>query len=162
MALFCVLMLDKTHFERVRPLTLIVDDQEEMTLFIDHIAQKCGSRTIIKTGGHAAWETLQSVIPSLLITDWQMPFGDGEWLIRRIKGDPRYRPMKILVVSGTFVDRFLETSWIDSYLSKPFLGEALEHKIQQLLASAFSDATTQPHDAEPEHIPASRRENPRR
>jgi EAL domain-containing protein (putative c-di-GMP-specific phosphodiesterase class I)/ActR/RegA family two-component response regulator len=70
----------------MRPVALIVDDEEGIRHFVQHVAESVGLATVQASGGAEALTVLKTLTPSIVIMDMQMPNGDGVQLIQGIAG----------------------------------------------------------------------------
>ena len=71
--------------------------------------------------------------PDLVTVNWHMPVMDGIELLRRLRGHPRHRDLKLLMIS-TESDRgrieMALAAGADDFVSKPFTAEALARTIE--------------------------------
>jgi CheY-like chemotaxis protein len=122
---------------------LIVEDSEnaaaplEMALLaIPGVAVRCTS------SGKEALEFLSAIDNGVraVVTDLNMPRMDGFELIGRIRQDPRFAHMPIIVVSADTdpaTPRRVAQLGADAYFPKPYSPAEVRRKLEQLL-----DATT--------------------
>jgi len=69
-----------------RPVALIVDDEEGIRHFVQHVAESVGLNTVLASGGAEALHVLKTLTPAIVIMDMQMPNGDGVQLIQGLAG----------------------------------------------------------------------------
>jgi EAL domain-containing protein (putative c-di-GMP-specific phosphodiesterase class I) len=69
-----------------RPVALIVDDEEGIRHFVQHVAESVGLTTVLASGGAEALAVLKTLTPAIVIMDMQMPNGDGVQLIQGLAG----------------------------------------------------------------------------
>ena len=69
-----------------RPVALIVDDEEGIRHFVQHVAESVGLNTVLASGGAEALHALKTLTPAIVIMDIQMPNGDGVQLIQGLAG----------------------------------------------------------------------------
>jgi len=69
-----------------RPVALIVDDEEGIRHFVQHVAESVGLNTVLASGGDEALRVLKTLTPSIVVMDMQMPNGDGVQLIQGLAG----------------------------------------------------------------------------
>jgi EAL domain-containing protein (putative c-di-GMP-specific phosphodiesterase class I) len=69
-----------------RPTALIVDDEEAIRTFVQHVAESVGLQVFQAGGGAEALALLKTITPSIVVMDMQMPNGDGVQLIQGIAG----------------------------------------------------------------------------
>jgi CheY-like chemotaxis protein len=104
---------------------LLVDDHEIERTALRTILQEEPNWTITEAGdGATALDLLCSqVIPQLCLVDLRMPQVDGLEFLRRVRRDPDFRDLKVIITSasrdrGTIVE--LAKLGIEGYLLKPF------------------------------------------
>jgi EAL domain-containing protein (putative c-di-GMP-specific phosphodiesterase class I) len=69
-----------------RPVALIVDDEEGIRHFVQHVAESVGLQTVLAGGGAEALSLLKTLTPAIVVMDMQMPNGDGVQLIQGLAG----------------------------------------------------------------------------
>jgi CheY-like chemotaxis protein len=84
---------------RERPTILVVDDDPDIRFALASILE-LSFDVIDAEHGAQALELLERHRVSLVITDVRMPVMDGRELVRRIRGDPRWARLPILVQTG--------------------------------------------------------------
>ena len=121
----------------MKPVVLLVDDNEEILEFIEHELNE--KYTIIKAlHGQEALNKLKEEVVQLVICDIMMPVMDGLELCRIIKThfDYSHIPVILLTAKNTLQSKIegLETG-ADAYIEKPFSPEYLQVQIANLLAN---------------------------
>src|SRR5882757_4528401 len=69
-----------------RPVALIVDDEEGIRHFVQHVAESVCLNTVLASGGAEALHHLKTLTPAMVVMDMQMPNGDGVQLIQGLAG----------------------------------------------------------------------------
>src|ERR1700736_6749757 len=85
------------------------------------ILESAGHKVTEARHGAAGLKSVKSAPPDLVITDVMMPTMDGLEFIGRLRSDPNYAAIPILVVSG---NSELATA-ANARLGKPFLAQEL-------------------------------------
>lgn len=121
-----------------KPALLIVEDDPEMQAFIvRHMAP--AYRTVTADNGRLALERLAKNEPfDLILSDVMMPEMDGFELCRRVKADPQYSHIPVLLLTAkTDVASKVEGlgTGADLYVEKPFSLEYLRASISALLSN---------------------------
>lgn len=110
-----------------KPLILIVDDNEDMQLYMISLLEELYDIRLAKDG-KSALEAIYKHHPQAVISDVMMPIMDGYQLTEAIKTDPDIKHIPIILVTaksgGGSIKSSLETG-ADDYLSKPFMAEEL-------------------------------------
>ncbi|HYE58532.1 MAG TPA: ATP-binding protein, partial [Rhodothermales bacterium] len=114
---------------------LVAEDHPDLRAFLEeHLTPF--HRVVTVADGRAAWEELQRNAPDLVVTDVMMPEMDGLELLGRLKGDPRYRAIPVLLLTARAdpEDRLggLEAE-ADGYLAKPFSVAELKALVRNLI-----------------------------
>tara|TARA_R110002049_G_C9120355_1_gene558315 strand:- start:305 stop:1882 length:1578 start_codon:yes stop_codon:yes gene_type:complete len=119
------------------PLLLIVDDNEEIRLFIISLL-KNDYRILQAENGKEGVDVAFETIPDLIISDIMMPVEDGIYLSKSLKADERtsHIPIVLLTAKSAEEDELagLKTG-ADAYMIKPFKEEKLRVVIEKLIAS---------------------------
>ncbi|MEL6441344.1 MAG: response regulator transcription factor [Cyanobacteria bacterium J06621_8] len=92
-----------------------------------------------------AWQTIESQVPDLIISDIMMPKVSGYEFLAKLREDPRYRriPVVFLTARGMTSDRIQGyDAGCDAYLSKPFDPEELEAIVKNLLSKTVSNSSS--------------------
>jgi sigma-B regulation protein RsbU (phosphoserine phosphatase) len=118
---------------------LIVEDSPTQMMKLRHVLERHGY--IILTAARDGREALSSLaahLPTLVITDINMPEMDGYELCRRIKDDPKTREIPVILLTSLSdpkdILRGLECG-ADNFIVKPYDEEFLLSRIQYVLAN---------------------------
>lgn len=74
-------------------------------------------------------------VPRLVLLDLKMPKVDGHEVLRRLKADPRTRPIPVVVLTSSQEEADILASYqtgANSYIVKPVEFENFTHAVQQL------------------------------
>ncbi len=82
------------------PRVLVVDDSMLIRHTVCRYLEECGCEVESAVNGADALERLAAAVPSLIITDLQMPKMTGSELITRLKGNPRTAGIPVVVLAG--------------------------------------------------------------
>jgi DNA-binding response OmpR family regulator len=115
---------------------LIVDDEPNIVVSLEYLMKREGSEVSIAPDGEAALHALAHGTPDLVILDVMLPKLNGFEFCRRVRADPRWRVLKILMLTAkgreTEVAKGLEVG-ADAYVTKPFSTRHLIAQIGALL-----------------------------
>ncbi len=119
------------------PKVLIVDDEPDVTAFIQGALESMNSGYHIETAadGYEALIKVGDFKPELLILDLRMPKIDGFEVCTRLKNDPATKGIKILAVSAfgpEDLDRIIECG-ADIALPKPIKLKDFHRSVSKLL-----------------------------
>jgi two-component system, OmpR family, phosphate regulon response regulator PhoB len=115
---------------------LIVEDEAAIRGMLTIVLEQAGFMPITATEVDSAQKILADSFPDLILLDWMLPGISGVEWARRLKKDPSYRelPIILLTARGEEEDkvRGLEIG-ADDYLTKPFSPKELVARIRAVL-----------------------------
>jgi DNA-binding response OmpR family regulator len=118
---------------------LIVDDEPSIVVPLEFLMKREGYEVEVAADGQAALDALERSAPDLVILDVMLPRLNGFDVCRRIRDAPRWRGLKILMLTAKGRDsemqRGLELG-ADAYVTKPFSTRDLVARIRALLGGA--------------------------
>jgi len=117
---------------------LIVDDEPNIVLSLEFLMQREGYQVATAADGEAALEALAAQTPDLVILDIMLPKMNGFDVCRRIRADPRWQGVRILILTArgreTEVSKGLGLG-ADLYVTKPFSTKELMAQVKGLLVA---------------------------
>lgn len=119
---------------------LVVDDEPFNLDIVAEYLDEMDFDLVMVDSGEAAWEALINPGPAfdLVLLDRMMPGMDGIMLLKRMKSDPRFASIPVIMqTAATSPEQIREglAAGAYYYLTKPFEGEAL----QTIMRSALED-----------------------
>jgi len=112
---------------------LVVDDSKPSRSIVARALRELRFECDEAANGAEAIERLAAgPRPDLVTVNWHMPVMDGIELLRRLRGHPRHRDLKLLMISTESDRGRIETALAagaDDFVSKPFTPEALARKL---------------------------------
>lgn len=121
--------------DEILPVLLLVDDNEDILLFLKELFQKDYTLIFAKNGNEAESLAYQ-FIPDLIVCDVMMPDKSGLEVCEVLKSDLRtsHIPIILLTAKSKQEDILMGTQkGADDYLLKPFNGELLQAKVSNLI-----------------------------
>lgn len=116
---------------------LLVEDDPLVARMVEDLLEDLGHRIARAENGISGFEKFKIVPFDLVITDFQMPFGNGEYLIDMIRGFEDRSNTPILLMSGAFPRHIsVEGMPIQGFLAKPFQNDALVALVMATLDEA--------------------------
>jgi len=117
---------------------LIVDDEPNIVISVEFLMRHEGWETAVAEDGEAALEALGRQKPDLVILDVMLPGMSGFDVCERIRAEPRWRGVRILMLTAkgreTEVSRGMRAG-ADVYLTKPFSTKELVDHVRRLLGA---------------------------
>lgn len=112
---------------------LVVDDDPDLCLLMKLFLSRQGGHDVSTAGdGLAALEVLAAAPPDLVVMDWSMPRLDGLGLCRRIREQPAWSAMPLLMVTALPDHATALAAGIDRVLTKPFTSATLLAAVEDL------------------------------
>lgn len=100
------------------------------------VIEQAGFKSIAATDAEEAQKTLDEISPDLILLDWMLPGISGVEWARRLKKEPAYRELPIIVLTARGEEedkvRGLEIG-ADDYITKPFSPKELVARIRAVL-----------------------------
>jgi two-component system chemotaxis response regulator CheY len=119
---------------------LIVDDMFAMRKLVTKVCKEIGFKDFTEAAdGAIAWQLIMDAKPpfDLIISDWNMPNSTGLDLLRRVRGDARFKVTPFLMVTaeaeGHQVAEAIK-SGVSNYMIKPFTTDSLREKLEAIHA----------------------------
>jgi two-component system phosphate regulon response regulator PhoB len=124
--------------ERVgpRPLALICDDEELILDLLDHHLSMGGFEVVKAANGQEALDQLDRRIPDVVVLDVMMPCIQGDEVLRRIRDEPRWRHIPVLMLTFRYDETDVVAAFevgASDYLAKPFTSAELMARIKRLV-----------------------------
>jgi len=114
---------------------LIVDDSRIIRKVARRIVEGLGFEVDEAGDGVEALTYCASVMPDIILLDWNMPVMDGLTFLRRLRAQPGgERPKVLFCTIETHPERIAEalSAGADDYVMKPFDGEILSSKLTEV------------------------------
>ena len=122
------------------PYRILIVEDEELVLEVIKSAFNSGKNHLYTAGTiQEAEKVLQKNGADLLILDRMLPDGDGVQLCSKLRNDPQFKVLPILIVSGKAVtnEKVLGLKLgADDYLAKPFEIPELRARVDSLMRRA--------------------------
>jgi len=115
---------------------MIADDDAALVNTLTYILREMGATVVALPDGEHLLERLASEGPDLLLLDIMMPKVDGLELLRRVKGDPRWADLPVLMVSSMPPEEATVQSFglgAADFVPKPFRVRELTARIESRL-----------------------------
>ncbi|MGB0372837.1 MAG: helix-turn-helix domain-containing protein [Opitutales bacterium] len=123
--------------ENPTPIILIVEDDRDFLEFLESEFED-KYQVITAQDGEEGWECANSQIPDLIVSDLMMPRMDGVELCAKVKTAPEtsHVPFILLTAKSSTESQLkgLKTG-ADDYITKPFISEILQVRVDNLLES---------------------------
>src|SRR5688572_23017731 len=112
---------------------LVVDDEPSILLALEFMMRGAGFDVRTAADGEEALRAIAERKPDLLLLDVMMPPPDGFGVCRRVRAEPRWRDIKIIMLTARGRDAERERGLAmgaDDYVTKPFSTRELMAKVR--------------------------------
>lgn len=124
-------------FDAERPLVLIIDDNNGMRAYLRSILQD-KYNVSEATNGEQGLKKARREVPKLVVCDVMMPVMDGLEFTKRLKEDTATSHIPVVLLTARSLSEQRKEGYdtgADSYITKPFSGQVLLSRIENLLRS---------------------------
>jgi len=115
---------------------LIVDDEPNIVISLEYLMRREGFEVAVAGDGEAALQAIEAQPPDLVILDLMLPKLNGFDVCQRLRSDPRWRGLKVLMLTAkgreSEVARGLALG-ADAYVTKPFSTKDLVAQVKRLV-----------------------------
>jgi CheY-like chemotaxis protein len=125
---------------------LLVDDSISVRKFVGQMLERSGFEVVTASNGAEALQLLEHTAIHAVITDLEMPNGNGYELIENLRRRPSTRDLPIVVLTTRSGDKHQELArrlGVKHYLTKP-VDEAAFVELMASLVPEPTAATTRP------------------
>ena len=123
--------------EEVSPATImVVDDSLTVRRVTQRNLSKYGITTLLASDGVDAMEKLSEQMPDAMLVDIEMPRMDGFELTERVRDDPAYKDIPIIIITSRSGPKHREKAMAlgaTLYLTKPYQELELMNAINSVL-----------------------------
>ncbi len=115
---------------------LVVDDSSSVRNLVEFVLDADGYKILQAEDGQQAWDILQRIKPSLVLTDFEMPNMTGLELLRRMREQERFNDVPIIMLTARKneddeVKGF--NAGADDYIGKPVEPLKLQARVKKTL-----------------------------
>ena len=125
------------NFDAERPLVLIIDDNNGMRAYLRSILQD-KYNVSEATNGEQGLEKARREVPKLVVCDVMMPVMNGLEFTKRLKADTATSHIPVVLLTARSLSEQRKEGYdtgADSYITKPFSGQVLLSRIENLMRS---------------------------
>jgi CheY-like chemotaxis protein len=113
---------------------LVVDDEYLIVDMLTNYLSLLGHEAIGAHSARQTWDRLAYEEPDLILLDIMLPDEDGLDILRKLRADPKTRPVPVIMVSAINppVIREAEAAGANGYLPKPVALNTLKNALDKL------------------------------
>ena len=119
------------------PKAVIIDDSKAIRMILSKTLEEVGFEVCQASNGEEALSVFEreNGSISLALVDWNMPLMNGLEFVRRLRSDPRYASVRLMMVTTeTEVEQMVQAleAGANEYVMKPFTKEIIADKLRLL------------------------------
>ena len=117
---------------------LIADDEPNIVTALEFLLERAGYAVRVARNGEEALAAIAADVPDLVLLDIMMPVKSGYEVCKRIREQPEWRRIKVIILSAKGRDAEVTKGLAmgaDLYVTKPFSTRELLGQIKTLLES---------------------------
>jgi two-component system cell cycle response regulator DivK len=115
---------------------LLVEDNPHNRKIFSGMLTHSGFQVVEAEDGHQALAAMQKALPDLILMDLSIPGVDGWEVTRRLKADPRTKPVPIIALTAHAMRGDEERAYAagcDHYLAKPISPKKVVEEVRRIL-----------------------------
>ncbi len=97
---------------------LVVDDDDDFREALGEVLADAGYPVVQASGGQAALDRVAEEVPGIILLDLKMPGIDGWGVMERLRADPRFAAIPILILSAYGFEWEAELLGAQGYIPK--------------------------------------------
>ncbi len=117
---------------------LVVDDEQDIILALEILLADEGYEIMTAHNGREALERLAERMPDVVLIDVMMPILSGPDTIARMRADPEYREIPVVLMSAIKPQVDFEKLKITAFVRKPFEIDTIIKIIEQVTSQKKS------------------------
>ena len=104
-----------------KPTVLVVDDDEDMLIMMQHVLEAEGYVPLISPNAQNAMGIIARHLPAMVLLDIRMMGVDGADICKHIKSNPATSFIPVIILSGSDnIEAIATQCGADAHLAKPF------------------------------------------
>ena len=115
---------------------LLVDDEPNIVLSLEFLVEQAGYEARVARDGESALKAIEERKPDLVLLDVMLPKRDGFDVCRRIRANPEWNDIRIVMLTAKGRDSEREKGLAlgaDAYITKPFSTREAMEQIKRFL-----------------------------
>jgi len=120
----------------MRRTVLLVDDEPNIVLSLEFLVKQAGYEARVARDGESALKEIEERKPDLVLLDVMLPKRDGFDVCRRIRANPEWNDIRIVMLTAKGRDSEREKGLAlgaDAYITKPFSTREAMEQIKRFL-----------------------------
>ena len=115
---------------RARPLVLLIDDDPETEHILSSRLRKSGVEVLYAADGKEGFAVARREKPSVIVTDYHMPYGDAIYLLSRLRNDPATWNLPVVVMTGRHLDEMIRGNLMREFSGRPGAASVMQKSFE--------------------------------
>ncbi|GAA4425511.1 response regulator [Bremerella cremea] len=126
--------------EQNTPWVLTIEDDEDVAMALKMRLKEVGIIAVHAAEGTAGYRSAFMSAPSAIILDYELPRGNGDYVLRRLKESPVTSSIPVIVLTGRkepFIERQMRSMGANAFFTKPFQWGRIKQTLEDLLPAGM-------------------------
>ncbi len=122
------------------PWVLTIEDDEDVAFALRTRLQEIGIASVNSNEGADGYRYAFMSAPSAIILDYELPGGNGAYVMRRLKESPVTASIPVVVLTGRkegYIERQMRSMGASAFFTKPIHWEQVQKSLSNLVPAAF-------------------------
>ncbi len=118
------------------PWVLTIEDDDDVALALKMRLKEVGIVSVHAMEGTAGYRSAFMSAPSAIILDYELPRGNGDYVLRRLKETPVTAEIPVIVLTGrreAYIERQMRGMGADAFFTKPFHWKQIQETLENLV-----------------------------
>jgi len=118
------------------PWVLTIEDDEDVALALKMRLKEVGIVSVHAMEGTAGYRSAFMSAPSAIILDYELPRGNGDYVLRRLKESSVTADIPVIVLTGrkeAYIERQMRGMGANAFFTKPFHWKQIQETLENLV-----------------------------
>lgn len=124
------------------PWVLTIEDDEDVAFSLRRRLQEIGITAVNSNEGADGYRYAFLSAPTAIILDYELPGGNGAYVMRRLKESPVTASIPVVVLTGRkegYIERQMRSMGASAFFTKPIHWERIQETLSDLVPTAFTN-----------------------
>ncbi|PQO28888.1 response regulator [Blastopirellula marina] len=124
------------------PWVLTIEDDEDVAFSLRRRLQEIGITAVNSNEGADGYRYAFLSAPTAIILDYELPGGNGAYVMRRLKESPVTASIPVVVLTGRkegYIERQMRSMGASAFFTKPIHWERIQETLSDLVPTAFAN-----------------------
>ncbi|RCS46456.1 response regulator [Bremerella cremea] len=128
--------------EDAAPWVLTIEDDEDVAFTLRRRLQEVGINAVNANEGTEGYRHAFMSVPTAIILDYELPGGNGAYVMRRLKESPVTASIPVIVLTGRkegYIERQMRSMGASAFYNKPIPWQQVQETLSNLVPAAFAN-----------------------